>query len=117
MPIYSARFFTQLIEPAWRLIVLELSLYTEEVVFNKKIEYSDNEERKIDEENYAYKRGYESDEEDEIYGLEGLILELIDFAVDLLKRRGVMDALRENLLTFLLCVKGYCLMPHNSVKL
>lgn len=115
MPIYSSKFFAQLIEPAWRLIVLELSLYTQEVIFNQKIEYSDNELKKINDENYNYNRGYESDEEDENYGLEGLILELIDFAVDLLKRRGVMDALRENLLTFLLCVKGYCLMPYNSV--
>jgi hypothetical protein len=117
MPIYSSKFFTDLIEPSWRLIVNELSLYSENVVFKKKIQYDEEEEYKMEDENHHYTRGYESDEEDEKYGLEGLILELIDFAVDLLKRRNVMEALRGALLTFLLCVKGYCLMPHNSMIL
>lgn len=117
MPIYSSRFFIQLIEPAWRLIVLELSLYTENVIFNRNILYDEDETYKMEDENHIYTRGYESEEEDEKYGLEGLILELIDFAVDLLKRRNVMDALRNVLLTFLLCIKGYCLMPYNSMIL
>ena len=42
MPIYSSKFFNLLIEPAWRLIVLELSLYCNKVVFNKEIEYTEN---------------------------------------------------------------------------
>ena len=37
MPIYSSKFFNLLIEPTWRLIVLELSLYCNTVVFNKEI--------------------------------------------------------------------------------
>lgn len=117
MPIYSSKFFAQLIEPSWRLIVLELSLYTETIVFNKPIEYTEMEEILMEDENHVYTRGYESDDEDEIYGMEGLIIELIDFAIDLLKRKNVMEALQNVLLTFLLCVKGYLLMPHNSLIL
>lgn len=116
MPIYSSKFFNQLIEPSWKLIVLELSLYTESVIFNKKIDYSEDEQNKMEDENHSYTRGYESDDEDEIYNMEGLIVELIDFAFDLLKRKGVMETLKSMLLTFLLCVKGYCLMPDNTIK-
>ena len=35
----------------------------------------------MEDENHLYTRGYESDDEDEKYHVEGLILELIDLAV------------------------------------
>ena len=117
MPIYSTKFFNLLIEPAWRLIVLELNLYSNSIVFNKEIEYTEEEEITMEEENHIYEHGYESDDDEEIGGMEGLIMELIDFTVDLLKRNSVIEALRPALFTFLLCIKGYLLLPHNSIVL
>src|SRR5690242_12342868 len=111
MPVYSTKLLGQMIAPAWRLIVIELSLYTQNVIFNKPIVYEEEEEYKMEDENHNYTRGYESDDEDEKYGLEGLILESVDFSIDLLKRKSVLEAMRNFLLTFLLCIKGYCLMP------
>ena len=117
MPIYSSKFFNLLIEPTWRLIVLELNLYCNSIVFNKEIKYTEEEEITIEEENHIYEHGYESDDDEETDGMEGLIMELIDFTVDLLKRNSVIDALRPALFTFLLCIKGYLLLPHNSIVL
>ncbi len=117
MPHYSSKLVPQLIEPSWKLIVLELSLYTEQIIFNKKIVYSEDEQIKMEDENHNYNRNYESDDESETYGMEGLIFELIDFAVDLLKRKGVLETLKSMLLTFLLCIKGYCLLPENLILL
>ena len=105
MPLYSSKFYTQLIEPSWRLIVLELSLYSDKVLFNKEIQYEEEEVYQMEDENHNYTRGYESDDEDEKYGIEGLIIELVDFSIDLLKRKNMMEALRQVLLTFLLCIK------------
>jgi len=117
MPIYSSSFYTEMIEPAWRVIVLEMTLYTEKVVFNNEIEYSETEMDKIKEEGYDYTRGYESDDDEEIYGIEGFVMELIDFAVDLLKRKGMMEALQDHMLTLFLCLKGYCLMPYQTMNI
>ena len=117
MPIYSSKFFNLLIEPTWRLIVLELSLYCNSVVFNKEIEYTEDEEITMEEENHIYEHGYESEDDDETNGMEGLILELIDFTVDLLKRNSIITALKPALFTFLLCIKGYLLLPYNSLLL
>ena len=117
MPIYSSKFFNLLIEPTWRLIVLELSLYCNNVVFNKEIEYTEDEEITMEEENHIYEHGYESEDDEEISGMEGLILELIDFTVDLLKRNSIITALKPALFTFLLCIKGYLLLPYNSLLL
>ena len=117
MPIYSCKFYNLLIEPCWRLIVLESSLYGNNIIFNKEIEYTEEEEITMEEENHEYTRGYESDDEDEKYGMEGLISELIDFSIDLLKRNSVIEALKPALFSFLLCIKNYLLMPHNSIIL
>ena len=67
------------------------------------IEYTEEEEITMEEENHIYEHGYESDDDEEIEGMEGLIMELIDFTVDLLKRNSVIEALRPALFTFLLC--------------
>jgi len=65
MPIYSSKFFNLLIEPAWRLIVLELNLYCNSIVFNKEMEYTEEEEITMEEENHIYEHGYESDDDEE----------------------------------------------------
>lgn len=63
------------------------------------------------------KAGYESDDQEEKYGIEGLIAELTDLTIDILENRSILQALKNDLTTFLLCIKGYCLMPNNSIKL
>lgn len=117
MPIYSSSFFTDLIEPAWRILVYEMTLYCQKVIFNEDIEYTETEIQRMNEEGYNYSRGYESEDEEEVYGIEGLVQELIDLAIDLLKRNGVLEALQDHVLTLFLCLKGYCLMPNQSILL
>jgi hypothetical protein len=115
MPNFSSKYVLRLIEPVWALIVLELSLYTDNVIFNKKIEFNESEEIIMEEENHNFTRGYESDDENEKYGIEGLIYETIDFGIDLFKRNGVKEAIQPALCNFLLCIKGYCLVSGSSV--
>ena len=67
--------------------------------------------------NFFYFQGYESEDEEEKYGIEGLIDELTNLTIDLLKSRNIKNALKNELQTFLLCIKGYCLLPYNSVLL
>ena len=64
-----------------------------------------------------YDRGIESEEEGEIFGIEGLIIELTDLTIDLLKNKSILQSLKSDLQTFLLCIKGYCLLPHTSMKI
>ena len=116
MPVYSKKFFVQLIQPSWRILVQQLPLYINIIVFGtKNIQYDEYEQKKILDENYEYQRGYESEDDDEKYGIEGLIIEMIDFATDLLKRKNMFRMMQRSLLNFLLCIKHYCLLPDNSV--
>jgi|JI10StandDraft_1071094.scaffolds.fasta_scaffold368781_2 hypothetical protein len=117
MPIYSSSFFSELIEPVWRVLVQEVTLYCRKVVFNEEFEFSEQEKQKLSEEGFEYSRGYESESEDEVFGIEGFILELIDLTVDLLKRQGMMEALQDHMLTLFLCLKSYSLLKHEHIIL
>lgn len=54
---YFVQHVQTLILPVWKLILFELPLYSEVVVFNKKIEFTEDEETQIEERNYLYERG------------------------------------------------------------
>jgi hypothetical protein len=114
---YFSQHIQTIILPVWKLILFELPLYTDVIIFNKKIEYTEDEENQIEDKNYLYERGIESDEEGEIYGVEGLIAELTDLTIDLLKNKSILFAIKGYLQTFLLCIKGYCLLPHTSLRI
>lgn len=92
-------------------------MYCRKVVFNEEFEFSEQEKQKLSEEGFEYSRGYESESEDEIFGIEGFILELIDLTVDLLKRQGMMEALQDHMLTLFLCLKSYSLLKHEHIIL
>jgi len=115
MPYYSKKFFTQWISPSWKFLVQLLPLYNEVFIFGKTIEYDEYEQKKIIDDNYIYERGYESENDDEKYGIEGLVTELIDFTSDLLKRKNILLALRNSIFTFLLFIKDYCVLSEQSV--
>jgi len=115
MPYYSKKFFSQLIQPSWKLLIHELPFYSTLTIFGNNIEYDEYEQKKITDENYNYERGYESESDEEKYGIEGLVLELIDFITDLLKRKNILGALQHSLPNFLMCIKEYCLLSENSV--
>ena len=117
MPYYSYKYLEELIQPAWILLVHEISIFSDNHLLKEPIEFNEDELDVQEDENHLYKRGYESDKEDEVYGLQGLVLELIDYANDLLKREEILNASVETLPMFLLCIKGYTLMPHEMVKL
>jgi hypothetical protein len=57
MPNYSSKHILRLCEPVWTLIVLELSLYTDAIIFNLAIEYNETEESVMEEGNHNFKRG------------------------------------------------------------
>ncbi len=44
-------------------------------------------------------------------------MKLIDFFIDLFQRNSLIETLKPELFTFLLCIKGYLLIPHNSILL
>ena len=81
---YSRDCINMILKPAWKLLNFHLPIFTEEVLgYNQKVEAGPDEEP-IPEDTYV--RGYESEDEDESYGVEGMTLQLLDLLTTLISR-------------------------------
>ncbi len=117
MPLFSKKFVDFIIEPTWKLVASLQVYYLEKIVSGKEIVFSQEELRVIEAENHNYSRGYESDEEEETYGLEGLIKELMKFLKNSLENNQVKKKLKSFLPAFLICIKNYCIMSNETISL
>lgn len=117
MPSFSINFVDLIIEPIWKLAVVLQWYYLERIISNKEILFSPEELQIIESENQNYSRGYESDDEEETNGLEGLLKELIKFLTISLENTHVMKKVKNYLPLFLLSVKNYCMISNEIVNL
>jgi hypothetical protein len=87
---YSRECINQILKPAWKLLNFHLPIFTEVIGYRTDIKtlFSDAD----DAENYE--RGYESEEEDEVYGVEGMTLHLIELLTTLISRPNVQEVVR-----------------------
>lgn len=73
-----------ILKPAWKLLNFHLPVFTEGLGYGKTLnelnEDGDEEDRE---------RGYESEDEEEVFGIEGMTLHLIDLLTSLVSRPSV----------------------------
>ena len=117
MPLFSKNFVDFIIEPTWKLIISLQSFYLEQIISDKEMIFSQEELNIMQAENHNYSRGYESDDEEETYGLEGLVKELIKFLIVSLENNQVMKKLKNYLPMFLISIKNYCIITNETYSL
>lgn len=117
MPLFSKNFIDFIIEPTWKLVVSLQYFYLEMIISGKEIVFSHAELELIEAQNHNYSRGYESEDEEETYGLEGLLKELIKFLTISLENNQVKKKLKSYLPVFLLLIKNYSIMPNETLSL
>ena len=91
-----------------------LEIYLNKEIINKSIIYSEDEIKEIKENKYVYERGYESENEDEIYGLNGMIIQLGQLIIDIIDKEDNFNDKNYNLL---LISKLFILMPYVDYEL
>ena len=91
-----------------------LEIYINKEIINQNIIYSDEELNEIKENKYHYERGYESENEDEIYGLTGMIIQLGQLIKDIIENDENFNENNYNLLIF---SKLFILIPYVDYEL
>lgn len=82
---YSRDCMNMILKPAWKLLNFHLPVFTEVLGYGvglSTLREGENEEEE-------YERGYESDDEEETYGVEGMTLQLIELLTTLVSRPNV----------------------------
>ncbi len=57
-------------------------------------------------------RGYESDDEDEVYGVNGMTLQLIELLTTLISRPNVQEVVRQGIVPLVSTVGSFMIIPH-----
>ena len=83
-----------ILKPAWKLLNFHLPIFTEVLGYNQPITANSDEEP-LPEDNYQ--RGYESEDEDEAYGVEGMTLQLLELLTTLISRQNVQEVVKQGL--------------------
>jgi hypothetical protein len=81
---YSKECINMILKPAWKLLNFHLPIFTEVLGYGQDINALRDEE-----EDDAVDKGYESEQEEEIYGIEGMTLHLIELLTSLISRPSV----------------------------
>ena len=84
---YSREQINNILQPAWKLLNFHLPIFTELLGYNSKIEDLAKEEEETD-------MGYESDDDTDVYGIEGMTLNLIDLLTSLVSRPNVQELVK-----------------------
>jgi hypothetical protein len=86
---YSRESLNLILKPAWKLFNAHLPVFTEVVGYNQGIPEIVGEDEDVSDEEDGNEKGYESEEEDEIYGAEGMTFYLIELLSTLVQRPNV----------------------------
>ena len=98
-----------ILKPAWKLLNFHLPVFTEVLGYNQKIEATPEEEE-IPEDNYN--RGFESDDEDEFYGVEGMTIHLLELLTTLISRQNVQEVVKQGIVPLMTTVSSYMIIQH-----
>jgi hypothetical protein len=84
---YSRESINAILQPAWKLLNFHLPIFTEALGYRVKVQDANDEGADQD-------LGFESEEDSDVYGIEGMTLCLIDLLASLACRPSVKELVR-----------------------
>ena len=87
---YSRDCINQILEPSWQLLNFHLPVFTEVLGYNQSLKDFQGDDQETEE----YHKGYESEEEGEPEGVEGMTLQLIELLTTLISRQNVQEVVK-----------------------
>jgi len=107
---YSKECINMILKPAWKLLNTHLRVFTEVQAFGTDIKTLMNEEDADDEER---ERGYESEDEEEVYGIPGMTLHLVELLTSLVSRPSVQEIVKMGVLPLLTTISSYMVLTRD----
>ena len=99
---FSRECINMILKPAWKLLNIHLPVFTEALGYGTDIS-----ELRDDDDDEEVERGFESEDEEETYGVEGMTLHLIELLTSLVSRPSVMEIVKMGILPLITTVSSY----------
>jgi len=105
---YSRECINTILEPSWKLLNFHLPVFTEVLGYNQSLKELQGEEQ----ENEEHELGYESEDEEEAQGVEGMTLQLIELLTTLISRQNVQEVVKQGIVPLITTISSYMIIPY-----
>ena len=110
---YSRDCLSMILKPAWKLLNFHVPVYTEVIGYQASISDIVEEGQ---EEGQKNDRGFESEDGEEAYGVEGMTQNLIELLTTLVQRQNLQEVVRQGILPLISTVSSYMILPYNRER-
>jgi hypothetical protein len=109
---YSRESISIVLQPAWKLLNVNLSVYTETVGYGKSLEYSEQEKETFSAEELSLLSNYriESEPEDEETGIIGMTMHLIELLTSLANKGVIRSLIQSGMVPLMTSVASYMIL-------
>mmetsp|Transcript_2569 Transcript_2569/g.2406 ORF Transcript_2569/g.2406 Transcript_2569/m.2406 type:complete len:195 (-) Transcript_2569:57-641(-) len=113
---YSKDSINMVLQPAWKLLNVNLSVYTESVGYGKPIEYTEADRENLDPDDLRESTDYgiESEPEDEETGITGMTMQLIELLTSLANKGSMRTLISSGIVPLVTSVASYMILSKDQ---
>ena len=102
------------LQPAWKLLNVNLAVYTENVGYGKPIEFSETEKQTFDVDQRSTSKGIEISYDDSEPGIIGMTMQLIELLTSLSNKGSIRNLIFMGLMPLVTSVASYMILSNEQ---
>jgi hypothetical protein len=113
---YSLECINLVLQPAWKLLNVNLSVYTETIGYGQSIEFNETEMETFttEELNITMDHGIESEAENEETGIIGMTMQLIELLTSLANKGSIRSLIQVGIVPLITSVASYMILSQEQ---
>jgi hypothetical protein len=113
---YSLEWINLVLQPAWKLLNVNLSVYTETIGYGRSIEFNETEMETFttEELNITMDHGIESEAENEETGIIGMTMQLIELLTSLANKGSIRSLIQVGIVPLITSVASYMILSQEQ---
>ena len=111
---YSIECINMVLQPAWKLLNVNLAVYTENVGYGKPIEFSETEKQTFDVDQQSTSKGIEISYDDSEPGIIGMTMQLIELLTSLSNKGSIRNLIFMGLMPLVTSVASYMILSNEQ---
>jgi hypothetical protein len=113
---YSLECINLVLQPAWKLLNVNLSVYTETIGYGRSIEFNETEMETFttEELNITMDHGIESEAENEETGIIGMTMQLIELLTSLANKGSIRSLIQVGIVPLITSVASYMILSQEQ---
>ena len=113
---YSLEWISMVLQPTWKLLNVNISVYTETIGYGKEIEYTETDRETLSPEDLkvVIEHGIDSEPENEEEGIEGMTMQLIELLTSLANKGSIRSLIYSGIVPLITSIASYMILSKDQ---